>query len=161
MQEMTSMQQIEYMQREARKMGISWNEWRERFGHTLPKPKPTRYREIEYYDGIAAGRYKNRKEYALTCQMCGESFTAKRRDAQFCDKCKIKRARASVKACQEKKRREHPKQGFVYKNCTVCGDVFEARSRGKYCPRCARMMKKQKEKEWREAQKKGAQKNVK
>lgn len=161
MQEMTTMQQMVYIDAQSKKLGISYGEWERLYGHTLPKPKPTRYREYEYYDGIAAGRYKNRKEYDITCQMCGATFKAKRRDAKFCENCKTERARASVKACQEKKRREHPKQGFVYKNCTVCGDVFEARSRGKYCPRCARLMKKQKEKEWREAQKKGAQKNVK
>lgn len=99
---MASMEQIEYMQREARKMGIKWSEWREKYGHTLPKPDPTPRREVEWWQGLGRWNPKPREGIKVVCE-CGATFTAKRKDAQYCPRCKKERTRLSLKRNRERK----------------------------------------------------------
>jgi hypothetical protein len=98
MQEMTSLQQIEYISREAAKLGIKYGEWVRLYGHTLPKPKPTPRREIGIYAGIEHKKPKKRDvhvEYELKCENedCGKMFKAGKKDARFCPDCIAERKR--------------------------------------------------------------------
>ena len=102
---MTSMEQMVYIDAQSKKLGISYGEWERLYGHTLPKPKPTKYREREYYTEIGDRTYKERKAIDVICQMCGATFSAKRRDAQFCEECRRKRGAAAVKAWKAEKRK--------------------------------------------------------
>lgn len=94
MQEMTSLQQIEYISREAAKLGIKYGEWVRLYGHTLPKPKPTPRREIGIYAGIEPKK-RAHVEYELICQneACGKMFRAGKKNAQLCPDCIAERKR--------------------------------------------------------------------
>ena len=108
---MTSMEQIEYIAVQARKMGISFDEWRVKYGHTLPKPEPTKYKEHEWYEGMDRKGYKLREGIKLICQNpeCGAPFLAKRRDARFCPAC-VKERHRKLDAERKRKRRMEAKK---------------------------------------------------
>lgn len=82
---MTSMEQIEYIAVEARKMGISFDEWRVKYGHTLPKPESTEPSE------------KEQVSYRVVCEECGGVFTAFKAGVRFCPACRNQRNLAAAR----------------------------------------------------------------
>lgn len=143
---MTSMEQIEYMQREARKMGIKWSEWRERFGHTLPKPTPTPRKEIDWWEGTNRKPPSIRKEREIVCETCGKPFISKSPTARNCEECRRARQLEKMREWREQKKKQKP--SVYYKNCLDCGEVFASESgKARYCPACAKERRKQQTKE--------------
>src|SRR5687768_12834913 len=65
-------------------------------------------------------------EIQLQCQTCGESFTARRRNARFCLECQKKRHG------QQSQQRDEATKG----QCPLCGAAITRRS--KYCRDCYR-----------------------
>jgi hypothetical protein len=108
---MTSMEQIEYIAVEARKMGISFDEWRVRYGHTLPKPEPTKYKEHEWYEGMDHKEYSPRKKIEVICQNpeCGAPFLTTRKNARLCPVCAKERQRKLMAERNRKRRMEAKK----------------------------------------------------
>lgn len=108
---MTNTEQIEYISVESAKLGISYGEWERLYGHTLPKPEPTKYKEHEWYEGIEGKKCKIRKKIELVCQNpeCGAPFLALRSDARFCPVCKEERQRRLAAEKRKQKRKEAKK----------------------------------------------------
>ena len=77
---MTSMEQIELISVEARKLGMKYGEYVEKFGHTLPKPD---------------GEQPNERQ--KKCAICGKLFTIRKGNAKYCKAC----------ALEGKKMKEH------------------------------------------------------
>ena len=152
---MTAMEQIEFISVEARKLGMKYGEYVEKFGHTLPKPKSKAHK-------ARGGVWHNKKRKAidLTCQMCGKPFVAKSPIAQFCEECKRVRAVAATqewKAKQPKAERnaKQPNQERIKKEraikkkrCISCGTEFTTKGRGKYCTACAKEAQKRQIREY-------------
>lgn len=90
---MTAMQQIEQLCIEARAHGMTYGEYVEKFGELHPKPETSQYKELGYFVGVKKKCRKARVRYKLICEICGVEWEAGRKDAQYCPKCRIKRAR--------------------------------------------------------------------
>ena len=106
---MTSMEQIELISVEARKRGMKYGEYVEKYGHTLPKPEAKKTkRKTGYIEGD--GKRGHRPRVKCFCIMCGETFMAGRKGSQFCPECTRKRASAVTMRCiKKKKERENEK----------------------------------------------------
>lgn len=102
---MTSMEQIELISVEARKRGMKYGEYVEKYGHTLPKPKPTKRKAIEYYSGKAKRTYQPRTQKERICEMCGVSFMAGTSTARWCPKCRRERSKAQTKEGKQRRRK--------------------------------------------------------
>ena len=100
---MTSMEQLIYIDAEAKKLGMKYGEYVDKYGHTLPKPDPTPRREIEYYDGIERAEYTPREGIKIVCE-CGRIFTAKRKDAKYCKYCKVEHSRLNSQRRRDEKK---------------------------------------------------------
>ncbi len=106
---MTSMEQIELISVEARKLGLKYGEYVEKYGHTLPKPKPKKAkRKTGYIEGD--GKVGHRPLIECICTVCGKRFMAGRKDSKYCPECARKRASECTKRCQEKKKNEKEKK---------------------------------------------------
>lgn len=90
---MTAMEQIELISVEARKLGMKYGEYVEKYGHTLPKPEPTKYKERAYYEGIEYKKYKPREKVERLCEECGVTFLASIKSARRCPVCSKERRR--------------------------------------------------------------------
>lgn len=103
----TPMEQIELISVEARKLGMKYGEYVAKFGHTLPKPKPTPRREIEIYAGIEHKKRLAHVEYDLICQneACGKTFKARKKNTKLCPDCRAENKR-DYKRQYNKDRRE-------------------------------------------------------
>ena len=107
---MTSMEQLIYIDAQAKKLGMKYGDYVAKYGHTHPKPDSVRRREIEYYDGIERKKPKPREGIKVVCE-CGRTFTAKRKDAKYCKYCKAEQGRLrSQQRRDEKKNAKIPKQ---------------------------------------------------
>lgn len=105
---MTSNEQIEYICAEAKKLGIDYSEYVKRYGHTLPKPEPTKYKEREWWEDI---EHKACKKVERICQNpeCGAPFLASRNNAKYCPVCKKERQR-KLSAENNRRRRKEAKE---------------------------------------------------
>lgn len=91
---MTAMQQIELISVEARKRGMKYGEYVEKFGHTLPKPKTEEIKK-------PSGNVENQ------CTICGATFYAGKKGAKFCENCRKERA---LEYAREHKKSERKKE---------------------------------------------------
>ena len=105
---MTSMEQIELISVEARKRGMKYGEYVEKYGHTLPKPKPKKYKEHEWYEGMDHKSYEPRKKIELICQNpeCGAPFLSTRDDVKFCPVCRKEKHRELMRKRNRQRRKE-------------------------------------------------------
>ena len=91
---MTSMEQIEYMAVEARKKGMKYGEYVEKYGHTVPKPKEARsYKQM-----------RMPKTYVCENPECGKVFETIASNARFCPECRKVRALQRAKELKRRKR---------------------------------------------------------
>ena len=86
---MTSMEQIEYMATEARKKGMKYGEYVEKYGHNIPKPKENK-REVSLW-ADREGKPRQGVVHDLICQDCGAEFQSKKKTAKFCEDCRYQR----------------------------------------------------------------------
>lgn len=128
---MTSMQQIELISVEARKRGMTYGEYVEKFPPQFGAPEPISKKEARVADIRKAEKVRERnrineqmrrkgligkasdepearmrhfRNVECVCKDCGNTFTAKRRDAKYCPDCTMVRRCESVKRCQKRAR---------------------------------------------------------
>ena len=128
---MTAMQQIEFISVEARKLGMKYGEYVEKFGHTLPKPKTTPKQE-----STDSGRKKPKPSEKI-CEVCGKPFHG-HGSAKYCPFCVLEGKRLKEKERRDKKKGETvDPQARKFANCAICGAVIvKSRPNHKYCNSC-------------------------
>ena len=103
---MTAMEQIEYISVEARKRGMKYGEYVEKYGNTLPKPKPKKTKpNTGYIEGDGKRGHRPRVECVCTVPGCGKTFMAGRKDSKYCPECTKKRASEVTKRYIKRKKR--------------------------------------------------------
>ena len=127
---MTAMEIIDIMTVDARKKGMKYGEYAEKYGHLYPKPE----RAVD--DG--------KKE----CALCGLLFKPGGESSKYCPACVDEAVRiTNKKAYEAKKRRmaEGPKREAKYdKTCDICGKKFRAAGMmAKHCPDCAKAVQRE------------------
>ncbi len=101
---MTSMEQIELISVEARKLGMKYGEYVEKYGHTLPEPKPEKKKGTGYIEGEGDRGHLSRID--KVCIICGASFKAGNNRAKHCPKCTEDRRRTYCREYARQKKRE-------------------------------------------------------
>lgn len=101
---MTSMEQIELISVEARKRGMKYGEYVEKYGHTLPKPKPSKKKGTGYIEGDKKVGHRPRTQ--CICTVCGATFMAGRKDSKFCPDCARRRRIACTRAYMQRMKEE-------------------------------------------------------
>lgn len=102
---MSAMEQIELISVEARKRGMKYGEYVEKYGHTLPEPKPEKKKGNGYIEGAKKTGHRPRVECVCTVPGCGKTFMAGRKDSKYCPECTKKRASEVTKRYIKRKKR--------------------------------------------------------
>lgn len=133
---MTAMEQIEYVLAEARKSGMTYGEYVEKYGHTIPKLTKDEPEQ------------KPKKERIKTCARCGNLFSSWKGHSDYCPDCRIDVSRERANAWRAQKRAERQATGkafkvrvpkIYHKVCGICGKAIETTSaQTKFCPECAK-----------------------
>lgn len=130
---MTAMQQIEQLCAEARAHGMTYGEYIEKFNPQLGEPERISKKEkrvaetrkaveererkrireqlrrkrsssVPQNDTELRARCREFRSVEVVCSICGERFSAKRRDAKYCPGCTKKRRNEAVKRYMKRKK---------------------------------------------------------
>lgn len=125
---MTSMEQIEFIQREARKLGMRYGDYVAKYGSTLPAPTKAGMADnkricekcgaIYTQTGHTKGKYcracsdgKGEQTEAPRCRWCGEKFQPKHGGEKYCsDECRAAHRQEYMKEYHKKEKWKNEKR---------------------------------------------------
>ena len=127
---MTSMEQIDYIAVEARKSGMKYGEFTEKYGEWSPAPKQIQLKPKKR-DTAEHKKRKDNPQVETVCQECGKTYVAAISGSKYCPECRdiVRKRRAKEK--REERRRNNPA------TCKKCGKLFiKTGNRQLYCEDC-------------------------
>ena len=117
---MTSNEIIEMMTVDARKLGMKYGEYAEKYGHLYPKPDS----------------FKSKDPNLRTCERCGILFRVSGGSPKYCPACVADVTEENEQQYKSRKTGK-PVERLRVGTCALCGEEF-AKTHGseKYCKRC-------------------------
>ena len=124
------MEQTESLAVEARKHGMKYGEFVEKYGDWIPSPKKTQAKAKKR--DIAEHKQRGSNERKETvCQECGKTYLAGSSTAMYCPECRSVVQKRRAKEKREERRKKNPA------TCKRCGKVFVKNSNSQlYCEEC-------------------------
>lgn len=143
---MTAMEQTEALAVEARKQGMKYGEFVEKYGEWIPAPKTKRYYPSEPDEEVYRRCKVCRKEFLVEHIQCGRLSARK-----TCPACvEALKAAKEARKLQPKRRQKE-----IERICDRCGNKYTstqspAEGRKGFCPECRPIVKREYAKEQRE-----------
>lgn len=152
---MTSMEQTEALAVEARKHGMKYGEFVEKYGEWIPSPKKIQVKAKKRDIAEHKKRESNeRKE--MICQECGKTYLAGSSTAMYCPGCRSIVQKRRAKEKREERRKNKPA------TCKRCGKAFVKNSnRQLYCEECQKVVfveQRRENQRWRRKEKRNREK---
>ena len=131
---MTSMEQTEALAVEARKHGMKYGEFVEKYGDWIPSPKKIQVK-AKKRDIAEHKKRDSNKRRETVCQECGKTYLAGTSRAMYCPECKPIVDKRRAKEKREERRKNNPA------TCKRCGEAFVKKSnRQIYCEECQKVV---------------------